>query len=456
MSKAKDLLCEHPRVITRRNIRDIQRGAKYFHTPHGDYDLSDIDFYSYPALSFYHPSRLGVTLDNYEDYYLVYPDGVIECPYMVVPCNHCVLCNDRRRRQFMLRCEAEAQMSTAVPLFITFTYDNRFLPKCGVSVREFQLFLKRFRIAYYRKYGFTLDLRYIACGEYGSMSGRPHYHAIFFNVNIDRSKPTFRSFRDLYELLYSCWKFGKIKAKRCDTGAIGYVCKYMTKPQVVPDDCNPGFILSSKGRGGIGSRYIDSKRDYYESNIDDVYIAFKCKWTGKVVKSLMPKYFRDRLFPSISRAIPLEIRKECESLIDLVNIFDFLDTNGYISSAHVPIVPQEIEPLLRIVLTYDRDVSILDLDTQYFVESCFKLHDNFSDGLLYRLRYRFRLCVEKIRSYDFDPSKFALAAILRNRFMSRFESVAERMVNNVMNAPREQYIDILRNEAKRISPCEVF
>jgi len=61
--------------------------------------------------------------------------------------------------------------------FVTLTYDNEHLPPAGTLVkRDLQLFMKRLRNA--RGSG----VRFYACGEYGDVNGRPHYHALLFGV----------------------------------------------------------------------------------------------------------------------------------------------------------------------------------------------------------------------------------------------------------------------------------
>ena len=67
--------------------------------------------------------------------------------------------------------------------FITLTYDDAHLPyNQSLSVRDFQLFMKRLR----KEFG--SGVRFFHCGEYGEKTGRPHYHAILFNCDFKDKK----------------------------------------------------------------------------------------------------------------------------------------------------------------------------------------------------------------------------------------------------------------------------
>lgn len=48
---------------------------------------------------------------------------------------------------------------------------------------DFTAFKKRLLSRMRDKYGYT-GIRFFECGEYGSKNGRPHFHAIFFNLPI--------------------------------------------------------------------------------------------------------------------------------------------------------------------------------------------------------------------------------------------------------------------------------
>ena len=61
--------------------------------------------------------------------------------------------------------------------FLTLTYDEANLPRHGQLLkRDLQLFFKRLR----KLMG---PFRYVACGEYGDLRRRPHFHVALFGVD---------------------------------------------------------------------------------------------------------------------------------------------------------------------------------------------------------------------------------------------------------------------------------
>lgn len=107
----------------------------------------------------------------------MYCEWPIEINSMLVRCGRCDTCRASRVSIWANRIllEAEEYESNA---FVTLTYNDEALPADGSLVaRDLQLFLKRFRKRYVGR-----RVRFFACGEYGSQFGRPHYHAILFNV----------------------------------------------------------------------------------------------------------------------------------------------------------------------------------------------------------------------------------------------------------------------------------
>lgn len=169
--------------------------------------------------------------------------------------------------------------------FVTLTYDDEHLPFINgqptVLPEHLQWFLKRLRY-YYQEYQRKLHkemklnepfeewekkFRYYAVGEYGSKTGRPHYHAILFNL------PTCvhgRTIRDnitgaaawdrccsACQLVGKAWGQGLIECGTVERGSSRYICEnYITKNLRRNDDVrlkgqHPEFSRMSK-MPGIG------------------------------------------------------------------------------------------------------------------------------------------------------------------------------------------------------------
>lgn len=96
---------------------------------------------------------------------------------MPLPCGHCIGCRLDYSRQWAARAMHEKQLHEANS-FITLTYAPENLPKAGSLVpKDFTDFMKRLR-----RRRPPRSVHYLMCGEYGSRTRRPHYHALLFGV----------------------------------------------------------------------------------------------------------------------------------------------------------------------------------------------------------------------------------------------------------------------------------
>lgn len=160
-----------------------------------------------------------------------------------------------------MRCVHEAQMHSE-SCFLTLTY--RELPAGGsLSVRDLQLFWKRLRKD--RGPG-AAPIRYLACGEYGEETARPHYHACLFGEAFLRDRkvwkqtaagPLFTS-----EYASSKWSHGFVVLGDVTFESAAYVAKYTVEKVLgkaapsVYGPLRPPFSVSSR-RPGIGSTWWD-------------------------------------------------------------------------------------------------------------------------------------------------------------------------------------------------------
>lgn len=183
-------------------------------------------------------------------------DGFKDMP-VAVPCGNCIGCREVRERMWSVRCAHEARLHD-LSWFVTLTYDDKCLPvDGGLSVRDWQLFMKRFRAAYGK-------VRFFMCGQYGEISLRPHYHALLFGVDFDdrRDYPSSSGQRLYVSVkLDECWGMGGVKFSPLSDATIRYVTAYMGRSVLDKGEClrrgiSPEFQLMSR-RPGLGSGWLD-------------------------------------------------------------------------------------------------------------------------------------------------------------------------------------------------------
>lgn len=206
-----------------------------------------------------------------------------------VPCGKCPQCLKRRQNQWSFRLNEEKKRSTSVS-FLTFTYETPPLTSCGLQTLEkthWQLFMKKLR-----KNVKNHQLKYYMCGEYGTNTQRPHYHAIMFNLP--------QSYLQNSHKLHSTWEHGHIYIAQANLATMHYVIGYLQKGNIVSEsiDYTTGeittdprqreFSLMSKK---LGLSYITPQMAKYHTNRLQSYV------TGQGGQKMsMPRYFRDKIF----------------------------------------------------------------------------------------------------------------------------------------------------------------
>lgn len=148
-----------------------------------------------------------------------------------IPCGQCIGCRLERARQWAMRCMYEASLYED-NCFITLTYATEHLPKnSSLERRDFQLFMKRLR-----KHFSDVTIRNFYCGEYGGKLGRPHFHAILFNLDF-HDKKHYKEVKsgakryNLYtsETLSKIWGKGICIVGEANYETAGYVAQYCLK-----------------------------------------------------------------------------------------------------------------------------------------------------------------------------------------------------------------------------------
>lgn len=208
-----------------------------------------------------------------------YPEG------LTVPCGKCILCRIQKRKEWSLRMLHELE-DWNDSSFITLTYSDDFLPDNNSLVkRDLQLFFKRLRKNLNHR-----RIKYFACGEYGTKTFRPHYHAILFGVGL--SKNDKQSVMDSWR--FCDWNNRTIKNKSfglAEVDSIRYVAQYIDKKysgdlayeEYESKFRTPVFRLLSCG---LGANYCDRVSSQLAEN---GYI------TLNGIKHSIPRYYLKRM-----------------------------------------------------------------------------------------------------------------------------------------------------------------
>lgn len=418
-----------------------------------------------------HPRRHQITLEDVDTCFIFSRSTGEYYPlYLVVPCNKCLLCRDKRVSEWQMRCLAENQTSFTPPLFITLTYNNECRPKDNMpSKRDVQLFFKRLRQNLERNYNWTTPLRYILVSEHGKKNKQVHYHFIVWNyppidspdyVHCERSlfdSWAFRlscttsqrnqavrlctgSLKHLYFYrryknkrapydfqLFKRLGFVFIKQAHCNT--VGYFMKYILKDPVLPmpkGKCHL-FLTSRGGFGGIGSEFIFKSREYYLQNPSDTTIEIVDKYFGQSRKCMIAGYFERKLWPSFCDLVPKKVRDAADILrlkilersalyykiARLRNLdIHYTPTTGQLSALSKLYIDPDTP--LTPIYAYNDDLSRCDPipGVPFFLDLC--LNDDFSD--LSNLNYsKIRECQRIINGYTLFPELKKLL-FLRRQF----------------------------------------
>lgn len=203
-----------------------------------------------------------------------------------VPCGKCVECKKQRVNSWYVRLMSEMKQCSSAH-FVTMTYDDDCITHSdnglpNLDYKDVQKFFKRLRKKQEEK------IKYFLVGEYGSKTGRPHYHAIIFNVNNTSN-------------ILEEWKYGFVHIGNVTDASIYYTLKYALKKTFQPynenDDRKPEKALMSKG---LGLNYLtpDMVKHFKED------VSRPVTFLGNK-KLPLPRYYRDKLFTDSEKKIRL-------------------------------------------------------------------------------------------------------------------------------------------------------
>ncbi len=194
------------------------------------------------------------------------------------PCGKCIGCQRRRQVEWSERGYLESK-NWENNYFLTFTYneENEFkiinskTNILEVLPTEYQKFLKRLRKYYWQHYRHR-PIRFIASGEYGEKSGRPHFHLVLYNLPIfDLEFWGYINGSNLStsKIINKIWGNGHVLIGEVNTKSIGYVVGYTTKKVFNKDKekfRKKEFFTMSR-RPGIGYYYFEKhKKDLYKND----------------------------------------------------------------------------------------------------------------------------------------------------------------------------------------------
>lgn len=254
--------------------------------------------------------------------------------FIEIPCGKCLGCRLKYSKDWANRCLLESKGWTN-NYFITLSYAPEKVPinstngNLTLHPKDLQDFMKRLRIKYQRKYGHD-NIRFFACGEYGSTTSRPHYHILAFNLPLFDLEPLKKTSngdqlwisREIDEI----WGNGNTWIGEVNWNTCAYVARYIIKKQKGPGAqdyysmCGevPEFVRMSR-RPGIGYKYFEeNKEKIYQ--YDEILIKKKGKinrydkFSGEnittKVESIKPSRYYDKLYDLEEHEFMEALRKQ--------------------------------------------------------------------------------------------------------------------------------------------------
>lgn len=166
-------------------------------------------------------------------------------PYMMgslaCPCGGCLPCRINRRRVWAHRILLES-FKHGDSCFVTLTYREEDVPPVLVK-KHYQDWLKRLR-----RFLAPSKIRFFLAGEYGELTGRPHFHAALFGLDAY----TAGGDDGRGGVLQQTWPYGFTFAGQLTWESAQYIAGYLTK-KVVSDERSVKEFSRMSLRPGIGA-----------------------------------------------------------------------------------------------------------------------------------------------------------------------------------------------------------
>lgn len=209
--------------------------------------------------------------------------------FIEVPCGSCENCKADQAYEKAFRMMAEDKSSTA-SCVVNLTYDDVHMPKVfeydvetGEVLSTFtntlfypdvQAFKKRLQRHFKYKYNED-NIRSVVAGEYGDQYGRPHYHIVFYNLDIRdlvyRGKTKNGSDEYTSETISKLWGKGFVTIGDFSRETAQYVSNYILKKIKGGESeahykglgKRPEFVISSR-KPGIGADWLINHIEDYK------------------------------------------------------------------------------------------------------------------------------------------------------------------------------------------------
>lgn len=237
----------------------------------------------------------------------------------------------RRLSGWFFRLDQELKIAKR-STFVTLTYndENIISDDNGLYTLhkpDLQSFFKKLRQNEIRVKGNYSKIKYYACGEYGGLYQRPHYHIILFNAHEDM---VIKSWINSNQYAIGNVHFGKV-----EVGSIKYVTGYINKGKIIPqfegDLRKPEFSLMSKG---LGENFLSNEMKIWFRN-DPLERQYLPGLDGE--KFAIPRYYKNKIWDEKERE---EIGKVLTAMNE-VEMMDHVLRNGA-EPVHVAVERQNV------------------------------------------------------------------------------------------------------------------
>nr|QJB21694.1 MAG: replication initiator protein [Microvirus sp.] len=219
-------------------------------------------------------------------------------PQIKLPCGKCPECQKDYYTSWATRGSREL-LQWEHSVFITLTYDEKNLPPDNsLDKKHVQDFIKRVK----KHFKSTKEnpIRQTYCGEYGSRTHRPHYHAILYNCDFSDAKKKYMSPQrhQVYEseTLSRLWGKGLAEFGYATPASIAYIAKYILKKKTRKEKESPLIVERDGLTFEVAHEFIEHSRNpgigAYMRGTESLKKGYL---TVNGVKKKIPKYYMEWL-----------------------------------------------------------------------------------------------------------------------------------------------------------------